>query len=199
MGGRGFDFAHPGQVMEEIASLVPIYKGISYERLENGGLQWPCVSREDPGTPFLHTQAFATKNGKGKFIPLEYKPSAETPDDEYPLLLTTESSLYHYTTATMTRRVAGLNMLKAHALLDINPKDATQLGIANGEMVQVFSRRGNMKVNAQVTNICPPGIVCMNIHFAEAPTNFLTNAVFDPAAKTPETKVCAVRIEKLNG
>jgi formate dehydrogenase alpha subunit len=197
MGAGGFDFSHPVEIMEEMASVMPIYKGISYDRLENGGLQWPCVSKEDPGTLFLHAEKFATKSGKGKFVPLEYKPSKEVPDDEYPLLLTSESSLYHYTSATMTRRVKGLSILNSEELLEINPKDAAQLGIDDGEMVHVFSRRGDMKVRVKVTNICPPGVVSSNIHFAEARTNFLTNSVVCPVAKTPETKVCAVRIEKL--
>lgn len=199
LGGKGFDFSHPMEIMEEIASLTPSYNGISYERLEKGGLQWPCVTREHPGTPILHTERFATKSGKGKFMPLGYKPSAEVPDDKYPLLLTTGRSLYHYHTGTMTRKVEGLNVLRNHELVEINPKDATALGIADGETVRVISRRGEVTAKVRVTDVSPIGVVSMTFHFAESPTNVLTNPALDPVAKTPETKVCAVRIEKLEG
>lgn len=197
LGGKGFDFSHPREVMEEIASVTPQYRGISYDRLEEGGLQWPCVTEEHPGTPILHTERFATKSGKAKFMPLEYKPSAELPDDEYPLLLTTDRSLFHYHTSTMTGRVDGLNVLDGHEFVKIHPEDAARLEIMDDEMVRVFSRRGEVKVRAKVTDICPPGVVSMTFHFPETPTNILTSSALDPVAKTPETKVCAVRIEGL--
>ncbi|HEY55998.1 MAG TPA: formate dehydrogenase subunit alpha, partial [Dehalococcoidia bacterium] len=107
LGGRGFDFTHPGEIMEEISALTPIYGGISYERLEAGGLQWPCPTPEHPGTPILHTRQFT--RGKGQFIPLEYKPPMELPDEEYPLILTTGRSLFHWHTGTVSRKVKGLN------------------------------------------------------------------------------------------
>jgi predicted molibdopterin-dependent oxidoreductase YjgC len=185
--------------MEEIASLTPSYKGISYERLDKGGLQWPCLSLrpEHPGTPILHTEQFLTSNGMGRFLPLGYKPSAEIPDKEYPLILTTERSLYHYHTGTMTRRVEGLNTLRARELVEINPRDAIALGVSDGEMVRVTSRRGVVTAGAKVTEDSPPGVVSMTFHFAESPTNVLTSPALDPVAKTPEAKVCAVRVEKL--
>ena len=197
---KGFDFSHPREIMDEIASLTPSYAGISYERLEKGGLQWPCPAGEHhPGTPILHTERFATENGRAKLVPLEYKPSAELPDDQYPLILTTERSLYHFHTATMTRKVAGLNVLRDRELVEINPKDATALGIADGETVRVVSRRGEVTADAKVTDVSPPGVICMTFHFAESPTNVLTSSALDPVAKIPETKVCAVRIERLEG
>ena len=123
--------------------------------------------------------------------------SAELPDDEYPLMLTTDRSLFHYHTGSMTRRVAGLNQLDKEELLKINPKDAAELGLGDSEMVQIISRRGQTQVKTKFTNICPPGLVSMTFHFAESPTNVLTNAALDPIAKIPETKVCAVRVEKI--
>ncbi len=110
MGAKGFDFEHPSQIMDEITSLTPSYGGISYNRLEEGGLQWPCPTQDHPGTPILHTEQFT--RGKGRFIPLEYKPAMELPDDDYPLILTTERSLYHFHTGTLTRKVKGLNILR---------------------------------------------------------------------------------------
>ena len=197
LGGKGFDFSNPEEVMKEIASVTPQYKGISYNRLEKGGLQWPCISEDHPGTPILHTERFATKSTKAKFMPLEYKPSAELPDDEYPLLLTTDRSLYHFHTSTMTGRVDGLNVLDGHEFVVIHPKDAADLGIVDDEMVRVLSRRGEVEANAKVTDICPPGVVSMTFHFPDSPTNVLTNSALDPVAKIPETKVCAVRIERM--
>jgi len=199
LGGRGFDFSHPAEVMEEIAALTPSYRGIDYERLENGGLHWPCPDREHPGTPILHTEKFPTISGRGRFMPLEYKPSAEIPDEEYPLVLTTERSLYHYHTGTMTRKVEGLNTLRARELVEINPGDAATLGVADGEVVRVISRRGEVTAGAKVTEDSPPGVVSMTFHFAESPTNVLTSPALDPVAKIPELKVCAVRIEKVEG
>ena len=130
-------------------------------------------------------------------MPLEYKPSKELPDGDYPLILTTDRSLFHFHTATMSRKVQGLDQLNGQELLDVNPKDAAKLGIDNGDMVEVTSRRGKVKVKTFVTDICPPGVVSMTFHFAETPTNELTHAALDPVAKIPETKVCAVRVGKL--
>lgn len=196
MGGKGFDFSHPQEIMEEIASLTPIYGGVSYDRLEKGGLQWPCPTPDHPGTPILHVEKFNTPTGKAKFMPLEYKTSAEWPDEEYPLLLTTDRSLYHFH-GTMTRRVYGLDVLEGEELLKINSVDAKKFGLVDGEMVRVSSRRGEVVTKVQVTEICPPGTVSMSFHFAEARTNVLTCSELDPVAKTPATKVCAVRVENL--
>jgi len=194
MGSKGFDFEHPSQIMDEINRLTPSYGGISYSRLEEGGLQWPCPTLEHPGTPILHTEQFT--RGKGRFIPLEYKPAMELPDDDYPLILTTERSLYHFHTGTLTRKVKGLNILREEELVEINPRDASALGIADGEVVKVVSRRGEVVAKARVTEVSPPGVISMSFHFAESPTNFLTNPALDPVAKIPEFKVCAVRVER---
>lgn len=197
LGGKGFDFESPHEIMEEIASLTPIYGGISYERLESGGLQWPCPTPEHPGTPILHTRQFT--RGKGQFIPLEYKPPMELPDDEYPLILTTGRSLFHWHTGTVSRKVAGLNEFMGEGLVEINPEDAKALGITDGEMVKISSRRGEITAKASLTEVSPPGVVFMTFHFAESPTNMLTNPALDPVSKIPEYKVCAVRIDKNGG
>ncbi len=194
LGGQGFDFEHPSQIMAEIAELTPSYGGISYERLDDGGLQWPCPTKEHPGTPILHTEQFT--RGKGRFLPLEYKPSLEQTDNDYPLILTTERSLYHFHTGTVTRRVKGLNVLKGEELVEMNPVDAKALGIADGQRVKVVSRRGEVTARVKITPVSPPGVISMTFHFAESPTNILTNPAVDPIAKIPELKVCAVRVEK---
>jgi anaerobic selenocysteine-containing dehydrogenase len=120
----------------------------------------------------------------------------ELPDKKYPLVLTTGRSLYQYHTGTMTRKVEGLNVLKPEGTVEINPADASKLGIADGEMVKVISRRGEIIARAKVTEVSPPGVVFMTFHFAESPVNMLTNPALDPVAKIPEYKVCAVRVEK---
>jgi len=194
MGDKGFAFTHPSQIMDEIARLTPSYGGISYRRLKKGGLQWPCPTKEHPGTPILHTEQFT--RGKGQFVPLEYKASIESPDNDYPLLLTTGRSLFQFHTGTMSRKVKGLNVFHGEELVEINPQDASALGIADGETVKVVSRRGAVAAKAKVTDVSPVGVVFMTFHFAESPTNQLTNPALDPVAKIPEFKVCAVRIEK---
>jgi len=194
MGGKGFDFKNASQIMEEIASVTPSYGGISFKRIEKGGLQWPCPTPDHPGTPILHTQQFT--RGKGQFIPLEYKPPMELPDKQYPLVLTTGRSLYHFHTGTMTRRVEGLNVLKKEGEVEMNPADAAKLGIVDGDRVKVASRRGEVVAKANVTEASPTGVVFMTFHFAESPANRLTNPALDPIAKIPEYKVCAVRVNK---
>jgi formate dehydrogenase alpha subunit len=194
MGARGFDFEDASQVMEEIASVTPSYGGITYERLEEGSLQWPCSSEDHPGTCILHTELFS--RGKGHFVPLEYRPSAELPDDEYPMVLTTDRSLFHYHTGTMTRKVKGLNIFHKEEAVAINPGDAAPLGIADGDTVRVFSRRGEVTAKARITDEAPKGTIAMTFHFAESPTNEITNPALDPVSMIPEFKVAAVRVEK---
>jgi formate dehydrogenase major subunit len=195
MGAKGFDFDSAEAIFRELASLTPQYGGITYERIDKQGLQWPCPTTDHPGTPYLHKGQFARAGGKGAFIAVEYKESAELPDDEYPLVLTTDRSLYHYHTSTMTMRVEGLRELDGFERLVLHPDDAAKLGVSDGQKVSVVSRRGRVDVVANVNDICPPGVVSMTFHFADTPTNVLTNDAVDPVAKIPETKVCAVRIE----
>ena len=195
MGAKGFAFKNPSQIMHEIADLTPSYGGISYKRLEKGGLQWPCPTTDHPGTPILHTQQFSC--GRGRFMPLEYKPPAEMPDEEYPLVLTTGRRLFHYHTGTMTRKVKGLNAFMNEEMVEINPDDAAKLEIADGDGIKVISRRGEVSARAKITADSPPGVIFMTFHFAESPSNVLTNTALDPVSKIPELKVCAVRVEKL--
>jgi len=194
MGEDGFDYQSPAEILDEINQVSPIYGGITYERIEDVGLQWPCRDKKDPGTQFLHQGKFS--RGKGKFIPLKYKPSAEKADKTYPLILTTDRSLYHFHT-TMTRKVKGLEELESEELIKLHPVDAEQFGVEDGQWVEISSRRGTIKARAKVTNICQPGMVSMTFHFVEAPTNEITNPALDPIAKIPETKVSAVKIKAL--
>jgi formate dehydrogenase alpha subunit len=197
MGASGFAFKGASNIMDEIAALTPSYAGINYARLENESLVWPCPNKNHPGTPILHTERFATPSGKAKFMPLQFKPPKELPDAEFPLLLTTDRSLFQYHTATMTRRVPGLNVLREHEWVIINPVDAATLKLNDSETVKIISRRGEITAPVKITTDIQPGVIAMTFHFAESPTNELTIAELDPIAKIPETKVCAVRVEKV--
>jgi len=192
--GYKMNYSDPAEIMEEIASLTPIYGGMFYNRLDNGGLQWPCLDINHPGTKYLHKGKFS--RGKGKFSAVEFKEAAELPDEEYPLLLTTGRVLYHFHTGTITRRSKGLNEIYPEALVEINPQDAEELRVKDGEFVEVTSRRGKIKAKAKVTEKSGKGVVFMSFHFREAAANLLTNAALDPAAKIPEYKVCAVKVKK---
>ena len=195
MSDENFEFENPSEVMEEIARLTPSYGGITYERLDECGLQWPCPTKDHPGTPILHVDRFV--RGLGKFTPLQYRPPAELPDQEYPLILTTGRNLYHYHTGTMTRKVAGLNTIEPEAVIEINPADASALKIKEGDKVKVISRRGELTAKTKITEKSPPKVVFMTFHFAESAANVLTNAVLDPVAKIPEFKVSAVKIKRI--
>ena len=196
MGARGFDYKNPHEIMDEINRLAPSFGGISYERLETcGSLQWPCPTPEHPGTPILHTSVFT--RGRGKFMPLSYRPPFEMPDGEYPLLLDTGRTLFHYHTGTMTRRVKGLSQFMSEEKLQINPADAQKLGISNDDMLSISSRRGSVTARALCTEVTPQGTVYMTFHFRETPTNRLTSPARDPVTHTPEFKACAVKVEKL--
>ncbi|MGB4676109.1 MAG: molybdopterin dinucleotide binding domain-containing protein [Aggregatilineales bacterium] len=195
MGAPGWDYASPAEIMDEIAEVTPIYGGVSYDRLEGNGLQWPCPTRDHPGTPILHTRTFS--RGRGAFGPVHYQPSVEMPDDEYPLVLTTGRVLQHYHTGTMTRRVGGLDFLAPEERVEVHPDDAAELGIANGDWVRVSSRRGSVTARAWVVERTRRGLVFMTFHFAEALSNVLTISAIDPVAKIPEFKVCAVKVERV--
>lgn len=195
MGAKGFGFTSAQAIYEEISKLTPSYAGITYERLDKEmGLQWPCPSDSHPGTPYLHKGTFT--RGKGKFTPMAYRPSMEQPDEQYPLILTTGRSPFHYHTGTMTRKAVGLNALAPKEMVWINPADAKALGILNGDAIRVTSRRGAVKATARLTEDVLEKVVFMTFHFAEASANVLTNPALDPVAKTPEFKVCAVKVEK---
>jgi len=192
----GFDWGHTSaaEIFAEISRLTPSYGGISYQRLEADGLQWPCTTPDHPGTPILHVGQFA--RGLGKFSAVEYRPAAEEMDDEFPFLLTTGRSLYQYHTGTMTGKSDGLNQFHREELMEINPADAARLGINEDDVVQVVSRRGTVRSKVKITENIKRGVLFMTFHFAETAANLLTNPQLCPKAKTPELKVCAVRVEK---
>ena len=194
-GYRGMSYSDPAEVMSEIAGITPIYGGIGYDRLDPHGLQWPCSDRSHPGTPILHVDTFT--RGLGRFSPALYRPPAELPDEQYPMVLTTGRTYFHWHTGTMTRRTHLLDREEPGSFIELHPDDAARLGISHRDRLLVSSRRGAVKTEARVTAMVIPGVVFMPFHFAEGAANALTNNALDPESSIPEFKVCAVRVEKL--
>jgi len=194
MGYNGMNYSSPKEIMDEIAKLTPSYGGMQYDRIDKTGLHWPCPSREHPGTKFLHKDKFT--RGLGLFTAVEFLPPAEQPDEKYPFILTTGRLLYQFHTGTMTRKSPTLEIQAPEGFVEINPKDAQELMINDGDKVKVKSRRGEIVIKAKVTDKVQPSTVFIPFHFVEAAANKLTIAALDPKAKIPEFKVCAVRLEK---
>lgn len=197
MGVQGFDFATPSEIMEEISKVTPQYGGVTYARLEGRGLQWPCPNEEHPGTTYLHKDKFS--RGLGRFMPVVHRGPAELPDKEYPFVLTTGRSRFHFHTGTMTRRVRGLDQLHSEEFVEISPEDGASLGIKDGDTVRVASRRGEVTARARISNRCQPGVIFMTFHFWESSANVLTNPAADPVCGTPELKVAAVKVSAVRG
>jgi predicted molibdopterin-dependent oxidoreductase YjgC len=182
------------EVFDELASVAPIYAGMSHARLEERGLQWPCPDASHPGTPFLHEGRFPS--GRGVFRCVEPIPPAELPDAEYPYLLTTGRRLATYHTNTMTGACEGFDVLAPHEAAEIHPDDAGRLGLKTGDWMRVRSRRGEVRVRARVTDRSPAGVVFMSFAFPETPVNVLTTRAGDPVTETPELKVAAVALSR---
>jgi formate dehydrogenase alpha subunit len=193
--GLPMNFENPEAIFEEMRSLTPSYAGITYQRINRAGIQWPCPTLDHPGTPLLHQERFT--RGLGKFHALTYLGPKEVPDADYPLILSTGRILYHYHTGTMTRKSKGLEEKAPECLIEISPADAQALKIAEGDRVRVLSRRGDLEAKIKITERSPQGTIFIPFHYAEAAANRLTQTGLDPAAKIPELKVCAVRIEKM--
>jgi formate dehydrogenase alpha subunit len=181
----------PAEVLEEMGRVVPEYAGVKYRRIEQEGLQTPVWDDSHPGTPYLFGESFP--RGRGKFHALEYVPSVEMPDEEYPFILTTGRVLEHWHGGTLTRH-SKLDELYPEARIEINPADAARLKIEDGDTVRASSRRGTVVLRAWVTQRTTVGVVFIPMHFAEAAANLLTIDALDPLAKIPEYKACAVRI-----
>ncbi len=190
----GWNYRQPAEIMTEISRVSPDYAGINYTRIEHEGLQVPVLDENHPGMPFLFAESFP--RGRGRFIPLEYVPSVELPDDEYPLILTTGRVLEHWHGGTMTRH-SKLDELYPEARAELHPADAALLGLEDGQVVRVSSRRGQVVLHLSVTNKTRPGVVFIPFHFSEAAANLLTIDALDPEAKIPEYKACAVKVEAL--
>jgi len=193
--GMSWSYETPQDIFEEIRKVTPSYAGITYERLEPEGLQWPCPSTDHPGTPILHRDKFS--RGLGLFTPIEYTPPAEGTDREYPLILTTGRLLEHFHSGTMTRNSRVLDEIVPEGFIEIHPIDAANFNIADGDLIAVSTRRGSIRIRARVIGRSNPGVVFIPFHFYESCANRLTIACFDPVCKIPELKVCACQVQKV--
>jgi formate dehydrogenase major subunit len=197
----GVDLGSPTaeQVWNEFRTVAPQFAGgMSYKRLEElDGIQWPCPDESHPGTPFLHARLWDPLPARGPAAPfsvVKHEGPVETPDEAYPLLLTTGRRLESYNTGVQT---AGYDSpLRRGERLDVSPEDATRLGVANGDMVRIVSRRGSVVAPAHIDRSLRAGIVFMTMHFPDdVATNLLTIDASDPKSGTSEFKACAVRVE----
>lgn len=193
----GFDMTYDiiEDVFREAGNLWPALAGINYRRISKNGLQWPCPTHDHPGTPYLFKGAFP--RGKAAFTAVQFRPSDELPDREYPFLLSTGRHLFHYHTGSMTRRVDPINRVSPCAYIEIHPEDAQTLNVREGDAVRVSSRRGTIEIMVLVSGRPAKGVVFIPFHYREAAANVLTNTALDPISKIPELKACAVRIERV--
>ncbi len=188
------DYQSPADVYAELASLSDKFTGISHERIDQeGGLQWPVPNADSPSTEYLHKGGVL--RGKGLFQPVEFRPPAELADPEYPLVLSTGRTLYHYNAATQTRRSDGLTTKQPEGFVEVHPKNARRLGLKDGQLVDVVSRRGKVRCRALVSRQVRPGSIWMPLHFPDVRANYLTNDAGDEVTGTAEYKVCAARLE----
>src|SRR5205823_14850880 len=187
------------EVMREIARVTPSWRRVTDPRLEGAGLQYPVPTDDSAGTAFLFDDRFPTADGRGVFVPVQYAPPVELPDDDYPFVMNTGRQLYHWHTGTMTRRASGLDAREPTPIVEIHPADAAALGVREGDLVRLTSRRYSMVSACRLSERVAPGQVFVPFHFREAAANLLTNPVLDPYAKMAELKICAVRIEAERG
>ncbi len=193
--GYPMDYRSPDDILQEINRVTPSYAGITLDRVEKEfGLQWPCPNEDHPGTAYLHKDKFT--KGLGTFLPCDFKPLAEVPDEEYDFILTTGRVYYQYHTGTMSRRIELLEREAPEAVVEVNPDDARRLGIRNNDRVELSSRRGTITLKAEITQRVPHKVVFSTFHFREAQVNLLTNPAHDPVSGIPEYKGCAVKIRR---
>jgi formate dehydrogenase alpha subunit len=193
--GYPMEYCHPSDIMDEISGLTPIYAGINYDRISKNGLQWPCRNSQDPGTRYLHSTAFT--RGKGRFVPVEYEPAADSHNPRFPINLTTGRNLYHWHGGTISRQSPGLAEICPEGRVEINPRQAVSLGCSAGDMVEISSPQGKIYATVEVSEKSPPGLVFMPFHFKELPVNELTSDALDPIAKIAGFKICPVNIRKI--
>ncbi|EHD0092148.1 formate dehydrogenase subunit alpha [Vibrio vulnificus] len=193
--GSDWHYRSVADITNEITRVTPQYAGLKWENITPEGVQWPSNKNNPAGTRIMHQTQFTRGKGQMEAIPFRY--AAELPDEEYPLVLTTGRVLEQFHTGTMTRKTQGLNNLAGPRAM-ISVQDAEALGIGNGDMLKVSTRRGEIEIAAFVTKRMQVGVVFIPFHFVESPVNRLTTTATDPHAKIPEFKVAAVRIEKLH-
>jgi formate dehydrogenase major subunit len=195
--GLGWNYAHPREIMDEIARLTPTFAGVSHARLEEAGsLQWPVNDAHRDGSPVMHVDGFV--RGRGKFVVTDYVPTDEKTGPRFPLLLTTGRILSQYNVGAQTRRTANVVWHDAD-VLEIHPADAENRGLKTGDWVRLASRKGETTLRAEVTTRVAPGVVYTTFHYPETQANVVTTEFSDWATNCPEYKVTAVQVTPTNG
>ena len=195
--GLDWKYAHPSEIMDEIARLTPSFAGVSFAKLDAmGSVQWPCNAANPEGSPVMHATTFA--RGKGKFMLTEYVPTDERTGPRYPLLLTTGRTLSQYNVGAQTRRTENV-VWHQEDVLEIHPHDAEQRGVREGDWVRLASRAGATALRATVTDRVAPGVVYTTFHHPSTQANVVTTEFSDWATNCPEYKVTAVEVARSNG
>jgi formate dehydrogenase major subunit len=198
----GYPMQYDGveKIFDEFVALTREYKGLDYEILGTTGRLWPAPDRSSSdGVQILFGEGFPTKTGRGKLVPCEYTPAKELPDDAFPFVLNTGRLLEHWHTGTMTRRSYALDAIRPTPFVEVHPDDLARLGLVDGALVSVSSRRGRIELPAKSSRSVAPGSVFIPFHFREAAANVLTTDAIDPFGKIPEFKFCAVNVEAAPG
>jgi predicted molibdopterin-dependent oxidoreductase YjgC len=190
-------FTTAAEVFDEIARVTPSWRGVSHARLAErvGGLQYPVPDATHEGTAFLFDDHFPTPDGRAKLTAVEYLPPSELPDAEFPFFMNTGRQMYHWHTGSMTRRSTALDSRESTATVELNPHDAAELGVADGDEVAITSRRNTIRIAVRLSERVARKQVFLPMHYRESAANLLTNPSLDPSAGIPEFKVCAVRVQ----
>jgi formate dehydrogenase major subunit len=195
--GMDMNYAHPSEIMDEIAALTPTFTGVSFDLLDRvGSVQWPCNEAAPTGTPTMHVDKFV--RGRGQFMITEYVPSDERTGPRFPLLLTTGRILSQYNVGAQTRRTENVQW-HAEDRLEIHPHDAEERGLRDGDFVLIRSRTGETSLRARITDRVAPGVVYTTFHHPDTQANVITTDYSDWATNCPEYKVTAVQVSLSNG
>jgi formate dehydrogenase major subunit len=197
--GLDWIYTSPEEIHEEMQECMPSMQHISWDRLQKeDAVTYPCEAEDQPGHEIIFSDGFPTESGRGKLTPANVMAPDETPDNEYPMILTTGRILEHWHTGEMTRRASHLDTIEPEAAIHISPGDVERLNVEPGETVKVSTRRGSIKLAVRREPAVPDGLIFMPFCFKEAAANFLTNPALDPFGKIPELKFSAVRVEKFS-
>lgn len=193
----GYDMAYNSaeEIFEEVTKLMPMYGGINYQRLDKVGLQWPVPTVDHPGTTVLHTKTFT--RGLGLFVPEDYIPPQEPADTEYPMLFTTGREYARYNFSSMTGKTPEIDVIAPECLAEVNPVDAERMGLREGSLIRLTSRRGSVEIKVTITDRSQEGTIFSTYNYVETPVNYLTLDALDRLSRTPEYKLCAVKVEVL--
>jgi formate dehydrogenase major subunit len=195
--GCGWNYKNVGEVFTEMASMMPALANITWERVEReDAVTYPVDGPDQPGRDVVFDKGFPRPNGMAKLVAAKLQPPDETPDHEYPYILTTGRQLEHWHTGSMTRRATVLDAIEPSAIAQVSRGTIEKLGIQPGDMIRVSTRRGMVELAARQDDAVPDGVVFIPFAYVEAAANLLTNPKLDPFGKIPEFKFCAARVEK---